>query len=289
MLRGRKGQLILNWNSLILKHWQLLTADVIRQALAICAARILWILFSLLCRSLLYSYEPRRPCMMISAHVDLWCCWVCFFLWTVTFGVLSVSDDTCISSSLISYDKDHKQVLRKVGWNSQAWPSQYVDSQMNYHFFSVGWVSWVHTPHLIHRYGEIRIISHLFLPSPNPSSDLVILDYVRRLKGRALCRAFSDKITTKTLSMNHFDETATWNFVVSVFTSFTISIFYVFRCSLCTHHEILRVFATDRNSVMHTVLTAWMYNDRACFTSRPLCKLTTCCTPLWHLSFCWRS
>ena len=106
-----------------------------------------------------------------------------------------------------------------------------MDSQLNYHFFSVGWVSWMHPAHLIYRYGEIRIISHLFLPSLTPSSDLVILDYVRRLKGKALCRAFSDKITTKTLSMNHFNETATWNLVVSVFSSFTISIFCVFRCS----------------------------------------------------------
>ena len=58
--------------------------------------------FFLLSRSLLFSYEPWRPCMMISAHVDLWCYWFRFFAWTITFDVLSASDETCISSSLIS-------------------------------------------------------------------------------------------------------------------------------------------------------------------------------------------
>lgn len=166
-----------------------------------------------------------------------------------------------------------------------------MDSQLSYRFCSFGWVNWLHPAHLIYRYGEIRIISHLFLPSPTPFSDSVILDYVRRLKGKELCRVFSDKITTKTFSMSYFNETATWNLVVSVFSCFTISIFYVFRCSCYPprNYVILRVFETDHNSVMHTAFTAGMYNDLAWFMSCLLCKLTKCCTPLWHLSFCWRS
>jgi hypothetical protein len=131
-----------------------------------------------------------------------------------------------IRLSLIGWDKDHKQVLRKVGWNSKVWRSQCVESQLSYSFCTFGRLSWMHPVQLIYSFGEIRIIGHLFLTSPTPILRLGNPGIFQQTK-----RVLSDKITTKTLRLRHFSDTAIWNIVVPVFSIFTTSVFYAFRYS----------------------------------------------------------
>jgi hypothetical protein len=66
----------------------------------------------------------------------------------------------------------------------------------------------MHPAQLFYRFGEIRIIAVSFSLPPPLSSASVILEYFSRLRGKALCRVFSDKITRKTLSLGHFNDTA---------------------------------------------------------------------------------